>query len=121
MSDSNECRARHGKRYFHCVGLELLPAIYDRQAAMAWLSDRYSWSGFTGPDFNDASPSGRAALIAWLEGRCRAMRAAGVSGRAHYDLPAHAEHKRILEAERAALAVATQDRPPVIRQRLRAA
>jgi hypothetical protein len=49
------------------------------------------------------------------------MRAAGVSGRAHYDLPAHAEHVRILDVERAALAVATQDRLPVSRQRLRAA
>jgi hypothetical protein len=94
---------------------------YDRQAAMAWLAARYSWAGFGGPDFNDRSLYGNPSLIAWLEDKCRAMRAAGTSGRSHYDLPAHAEHIRILEAERAALAAATQDRLSVSRQRLRAA
>jgi hypothetical protein len=90
---------------------------------MAWLSARFSWSGFAGPDFNDSSPAGRADLVAWLEARCRSMRAAALAGAWHYDLPLHTELKRILDAERAALAVAaTESLPtPSDRQSLRVA
>jgi hypothetical protein len=95
----------------------------DRPAAMAWLSARYSWTGFAGLDFNDASLAGRVALISRLEGKCRSMRAAGLAGAWHYDLPLHTELKRILDAERAALAaVATESLPtPSDRQSLRVA
>lgn len=91
---------------------------FDRPADMAWLSARYSWSGSNGPDFHNASPTGRVELITWLEARCRSMRAAGMN-----DLPTHTELKRILDAERVALAVAATESLPVppIRRRLRAA
>jgi len=96
---------------------------YDRWAAMAWLSAKFAWCGFTGPDFDDPSPAGRAALIAWMETRCRSMRAAALAGAWHYDLPLHIDLKRILDAERAALPVAaTESLPtPSDRQSLRVA
>ena len=96
---------------------------YDRPAAMAWLHERYPWSGFSGPDFHDASFIGCAAVIAWLAARCRSMRTSGIDGAWHYDLPLHTELKRILDAERAALAVAATESQPVHhdRRRLRAA
>jgi hypothetical protein len=96
---------------------------YHRLAAMTWLSARFIWSGFHGPDFYDASAVGRRAVIAWLETRCRSMRAAAIAGAWHYDLPTHTVLKRILDAERAALEVAaTESLPaPPSRRRLRAA
>ena len=101
----------------------LICRFYDRPAAIAWLSTRFSCSGFNGPDFNDASAAGRAAVIAWLETRCRSMYTAALAGAWHYDLPLHTELKRILDAERAALAVAaTESLPtPSDRQSLRVA
>jgi hypothetical protein len=102
----------------------------DRHAAMAWLHEWYSWTGFTGPDFLADRPSARAAVIRWLEARCRTMRAAGIAGAHHYSLPLHTELLRILKAERAALQAIptivaksdTESLPvPPIRQRLRAA
>ena len=102
---------------------DLFSRLYDRRATMAWRSARLSWSGFSGPDFNDACLAGRAALIAWLETRCRSMRSAALAGAWHYDLPLHTELKRILDAERAAIAVAATESLPVDhdRRRLRAA
>lgn len=101
----------------------LIRRIYDRPAAIAWLSAKFSWSGFTSPDFNNCSLVGRVAVIAWLEARCRSMRAAALAGAWHYDLPLHTEMKRILDAERAALAeAATESLPtPSDRQSLRVA
>ena len=96
----------------------------DRAAAMSWLSARFSWPGFNGPDFSDASAAGRAAVIAWLQMRCRSMRAAALAGAWHYDLPLHTELKRILDAERATLTVAATESLPIDpqdRRRLRAA
>jgi hypothetical protein len=78
---------------------------YHRPAAMAWLAGQ-----FFGPDFHNETPDSRAALIAWLERRCRTMRAQGLAGAWHYDLPLHAELLRILAAERAALAAAEPSR-----------
>ena len=72
---------------------------YDHPAAMAWLAAQ-----FVGPDFHNASPAGAAALIDWLERRCRTMRAQGIAGAYHYDLPLHTELLRILAAEKAELA-----------------
>ena len=66
---------------------------------MAWLTGQFAVSVF----HND-SPSGRATLIAWLEHRCRTMRAQGIAGAWHYDLPLHTELLRILAAEKAELA-----------------
>jgi len=96
---------------------------YDRLAAMNWLSARFIWSGFTGPDFSDSSPASRRAVVAWLESKCRSMRTAGLAGSWHYDLPLHTELKRILDVERAALAeAATESLPtPSDRQSLRVA
>jgi hypothetical protein len=67
-----------------------------RPAAMAWLAGQ-----FTGPDLHDDTAAGRIAFIAWLERRCRTMRAQGLAGAYHYDLPLHTELLRILAAERA--------------------
>jgi hypothetical protein len=72
---------------------------YHRWPAIAWLSRQ-----FIGPDFHDATPAGRSALIAWLERRCRTMRAQGLAGAWHYDLPLHTELLCILAAEKAELA-----------------
>src|SRR5262245_2258607 len=76
-----------------------VPHPYNRPASMAWLAGQFAASVF----HNDA-PSGRAALIAWLERRCRAMRAQGIAGAYHYDLPLHTELLRILAADKAELA-----------------
>jgi len=59
---------------------------------------------FIGPDFLDDTRDGRAALIAWLERRCSTMRAQGIAGAYHYDLPLHTELLRILAGEKAELA-----------------
>jgi hypothetical protein len=77
------------------------PALsrYDRHATMASLAAQ-----FIGPAFDDETQDGRAALIAWLERRCRTMRAQGIAGAYHYDLPLHTELLRILAAEKAELA-----------------
>jgi hypothetical protein len=72
---------------------------------VAWLA-----SQFTGADFHNTTPAGRTALIARLERRCRTMRAQGIAGAYHYDLPLHTELLRILDAERAALAAAEPSR-----------
>src|SRR5687767_13060393 len=72
---------------------------YDRSAATAWLSGQFVSSGF-----HDTTHTGRTSLIAWLERRCRMMRAQGIAGAYHYDLPLHAELLRILAAEKAELA-----------------
>jgi len=66
---------------------------------MAWLAGQ-----FTGLDLHDDTVAGRTALIAWLERRCRTMRAQGIAGAYHYDLPLHTEFLRILAAEKAELA-----------------
>ena len=71
----------------------------DRSGAIAWLS-----SQFLGPAFDDETQDGRADLIAWLERRCRTLRAQGIAGAYHYDLPLHTELLRILAAEKAELA-----------------
>ena len=72
---------------------------HDRRLAMTWLSRQ-----FIGPDFYDTTHTGRASLIAWLERRCRTMRAHGIAGAYHYDLPLHTELLRILAAKKAELA-----------------
>ena len=72
---------------------------YDRPIAMARLSGQ-----FVSPDFHDTTPAGRSTLITWLERRCRTMRAQGIAGAWHYDLPLHTELLRILAAEKAELA-----------------
>ena len=77
----------------------LVPHPYNRPASMAWLAGQ-----FAAPVFHNGTPSGRAALIAWLERRCRTMRAQGIAGAYHYDLPLHTELLRILAAEKAELA-----------------
>jgi hypothetical protein len=77
----------------------LVPHPYNRPASMAWLAGQ-----FAAPAFHNDTPFGRAALIAWLERRCRTMRAQGISGAWHYDLPLHTELLRILAAEKAELA-----------------
>ena len=77
----------------------------NRSATMAWLAGQ-----FVGPGFHDTTPAGRSALIAWLERRCRTMRAQGIAGAYHYDLPLHTELLRILAAEKAALPTATPSR-----------
>jgi hypothetical protein len=50
------------------------------------------------------SPSNPAERIEWLERKCRAMRAQGLTGHWPYDLALHRNLLSILEAERAALA-----------------
>jgi hypothetical protein len=66
-------------------------------------------------------PSDPAALVEWLERKCRAMRAQGLTGHWAYDLALHRNLQSILEAERAALA-ATESLPASPdRRRLRAA
>ena len=75
------------------------PRAHNRPATMAWLCAQ-----FIGPDFHDTTPAGRASLIAWLARRCRTMRAQGIAGAYHYDLPLHTELLRILAAEKAELA-----------------
>jgi hypothetical protein len=75
------------------------PSPRDRQATMAWLGAQ-----FIGADIRDDTQDGRAALIGWLERRCRTMRAQGIAGAYHYDLPLHTELLRILAAEKAELA-----------------
>jgi hypothetical protein len=50
------------------------------------------------------SPGSPADRIAWLERKCRAMRAQGLAGHWAYDLPLHRNLLTVLAAERAALA-----------------
>ena len=67
------------------------------------------------------APSESADRIAWLERKCRAMRAQGLAGHWAYDLALHRNLLSILQAERAALA-ATESLPASPdRRRLRAA
>jgi hypothetical protein len=66
---------------------------------MTWLGHQ-----FVGPEFHNETQDGRAAFVAWLERRCRTMRAQGIAGAYHYDLPLHTELLRILAAEKAELA-----------------
>src|SRR5262245_21671283 len=75
------------------------PPLRDRHATMAWLTAR-----FVGFDFHAESQEGREALVGWLYRRCRTMRAQGIAGAYHYDLPLHTELLRILAAEKAELA-----------------
>jgi hypothetical protein len=72
---------------------------HHRPSTMAWLAAQ-----FISPDFHDTTHAGRTALIAWVEHRCRTMRAQGLAGAWHYDLPLHTELLRILAAEKAELA-----------------
>ena len=51
-----------------------------------------------------------AERIAWLERKCRAMRAQGLAGHWAYDLALHRNLLTVLEAERAAL-TATESLP----------
>ena len=78
---------------------------YDHPTAAAWLAAQ-----FIGPDFQDDTQDGPTDLIAWLEHRCRTIRAQGIAGAYHYDLPLHTELLRILAAEKAG---ACGDRDPV--------
>jgi hypothetical protein len=57
-----------------------------------------------------ASPRDLAARVAWLERKCRAMRAQGLADHWAYDLALHRNLLSILEAERVALA-ATESLP----------
>jgi hypothetical protein len=57
------------------------------------------------------SPRDLAARVEWLERKCRAMRAQGLSGRWAYDLGLHQSLLMVLKAERAALS-ATQECSP---------
>jgi hypothetical protein len=67
------------------------------------------------------APANPADRIAWLERKCRAMRAQGLAGHWAYDLALHRNLLTVLEAERAAL-VATESLPASPdRRRLRAA
>ena len=81
-------------------------ANYSSVAAMQWLHREHHWAGFSGPDFFDFSSAGRQAVIALLERACETMHKRGARGDWTYSLPLHAEHVRILVAERAALAAA---------------
>ena len=56
------------------------------------------------------SPTDPAERVAWLERKCRAMRAQGLAGHWGYDLALHRNLLTVLEAERAALA-ATESLP----------
>ncbi len=94
---------------------------YPHGDAMAWLHRQFSWSGFGGPKFLDDSRGSRHARIAWLRRKCVAMRAAGIAGSWHYDLPLHTELCRILKAELAELAAIESLPAFPDRQRLRAA
>lgn len=78
-------------------------SAYNRTAAMAWLHREHHWAGFSGPDFFDLSVTGRQHVITFLERACDAMHKRGACGHWAYSLPLHAEHVRILDAERAAL------------------
>jgi len=90
---------------------------HDRFAVIAWLSGQ-----FTGPDFRDTTQAGRSALIAWLDHRCRTMRAQGIADAYQYDLPLHTELLRILAAEKAELAaIEIRSAPLDAGRRLRAA
>jgi hypothetical protein len=89
---------------------------YDRFAILTWLSGQ-----FTGPDFQNTTVASRSTLIAWLERRCRTLRAQGIAGAWHYDLPLHTELLRILAAEKAELAAMESLPAFPDRQRLRAA
>jgi hypothetical protein len=88
----------------------------DRHATMTWLGHQ-----FVGPEFHNETQDGRAALVAWLEHRCRAMRTQGIAGSWHYDLPLHTELCRILKAEQAEIAAMESLPAFPDRQRLRAA
>ena len=57
-----------------------------------------------------AAPVDPAQRVAWLERKCRAMRAQALAGHWAYDLALHRNLLTVLEAERAALA-ATESLP----------
>jgi hypothetical protein len=67
------------------------------------------WSSI--PHLGSARPIDPPSCIAWLERKCRAMRAQGLSGHWAYDLGLHQSLLMVLKAERAALA-ATQECSP---------
>jgi hypothetical protein len=67
------------------------------------------------------SPSTPVERIAWLERKCRAMRAQALAGHWAYDLALHRNLLSVLEAERAALAVTESLPASPDRRRLRAA
>ena len=79
-------------------------SAYSHNDSMAWLHREHHWAAFSGPDFFDLSPAGRQAVIAFLGRACETMHKPGARGDWTYSLPLHAEHVRILDAERAALA-----------------
>jgi hypothetical protein len=65
-------------------------------------------------------PANRADRVIWLERKCRAMRAQGLTGHWAYDLALHRNLLTVLKADRAALA-ATESLPASAdRRRLRA-
>jgi hypothetical protein len=66
-------------------------------------------------------PADRLDRIAWLEHKCRAMRAQALAGHWTYDLALHRNLLTVLEAERAALAVTESLPASPDRRRLRAA
>ena len=57
-----------------------------------------------------ARPSNSVDRIAWLERKCRAMRAQGLAGHWAYDLALHRNPLTVLKAEREALS-ATESLP----------
>ena len=78
-------------------------SVGERNQSMQWLHCQHHWAGFTGPDFFACSPAGREAVVAFLERACTAMRRRAISVDWSYSPTLHAEHHRILTAEKAAL------------------
>jgi len=67
------------------------------------------------------APTNRAERIAWVERKCRAMRAQALAGHWAYDLALHRNLLTVLEAERTALAATGSLPVSPDRRRLRAA
>jgi hypothetical protein len=67
------------------------------------------------------APTGVAERVAWLERKCRAMRAQGLAGHWTYDLALHRNLLTVLEAERSALAATASLPASPDRRRVRAA
>jgi hypothetical protein len=59
---------------------------------------------------SDSGLPASASRIAWLERKCRAMRAQGLAGHWAYDLALHRNLLTVLKVERAALS-ATESQP----------
>jgi hypothetical protein len=98
MAQANAClSASHNRRNSRAHS-------YDRAKAMQWLSDRCCCPYGDFPDFADETPAGRAAVIEMLRKVCTSMRAAGLRGAWHYNLPLRGALARILECEEAELA-----------------